>query len=187
MALTDNLFNSRGQQYRREWERIFGQSGVVPEVVRGTALDRVAGGSDNDGVGRVTLAYLAHPYAKKDVVEELYQPQIESWGIKVLNPFQRVEQAGYEVAMSAAGLTDAMCKEIVDMDLMKIDQAGAVIALMIDDNMIGTVMEIFYAAYVRGYPVFTYTPRDRERKHPWIRNLTTVCPTLGDLEVALRG
>lgn len=159
---------------------------VVPEMVRSAVNDRAAGGAGPDGVGDSAVAYLAHPFAKKVLVEQFFQPQIEDFGVRVLNPFQRPEQEGYEAAIAAAGLTDAMCADIVRMDLEKIDKAGAIIALLIDDNMIGTIMEIFYAAQ-RGYPVFAYTPRDRERKHPWIRNLTTVCPTMGDLEAALRG
>jgi hypothetical protein len=62
------------------------------------------------------------------------------------------------------------------MDLLKIDEADGVVAAMVDQNMIGTIMEIFYTSYVHHKPVFAYTPGDRERKHPWIRNLCVVCP-----------
>lgn len=121
--------------------------------------------------------YLAHPYSKKAEVEVIYQPKLEEIGLEVINPFHRGEQKVYDkVLKDGTGLTDEMCADIVKMDLEKIDNSDGVVAMLIDDNMIGTIMEVFYTSYMKGKPVFSFAPREREKKHPWIRNLTIVCP-----------
>lgn len=128
----------------------------------------------------VKTVYLAHPYAMKDDIAVLFQPTLEAIGLRVVNPFDRPQQAEFETAMRASGLTRRMCDDIVRMDLEKIDEVDAVVAVLDGANSPGTLMEIFYAAHVRRIPVFTHHGFDtyggKNRKHPWIRSLTVICP-----------
>jgi nucleoside 2-deoxyribosyltransferase len=114
--------------------------------------------------------YLAHPFAKKEYGKEI-QSRLENLGIEVINPFERGEQAIYDKKLSpnGGGLDDQDCADIVKMDLEKIDKAGAVVALLLGVPSIGTMMEIFYAGHVKGYPVYALAPDEWQRKHPWIR------------------
>lgn len=123
--------------------------------------------------------YLAHPYMMKDFIQREFQPVLEGIGLQVINPFQRPEQETFEKAMAATGLTRRMCDDIVRMDLEKIDAVDGVVAVLDGENSPGTIMEIFYAAYTRRIPVFThhgYDQKGRNRKHPWMRSLTIICP-----------
>jgi nucleoside 2-deoxyribosyltransferase len=157
-------------------------SSAVVNPIHSVAGDYRAAGVLGDALPAVAVnkprVYLAHPFSKKDDVERNFQPLLEAVGLEVLNPFQRPEQETYDkvLAPGGGGLTAKHCAEIVRMDLEKINAADGVVAALVDDNMIGTIMEIFYTAHVTGKPVFAYTPRDRERKHPWIRFYCTVCP-----------
>lgn len=148
---------------------------VVVEVLDRAADHRSGSVSDHAGVTPVlTTVYLAHPYSEKEYVERIFQPRLETAGVRVINPFIRPEQAAYERKMAAAGgankgLDDRDCADIVIRDLEKIDRSDAIVAALMADNMIGTLMEIFYCAHVAGKPVFAWTPRQREQDSPWIR------------------
>ena len=135
----------------------------------------------------IKSVYLAHPFAEKEKVEAEFQPKLEALGIRVINPFQRAEQGIYEAALKTAeGLNAAQSADIVNKDLEKIDEAGALVALMIHDRMLGTIMEIFYSGYMMEYPTFVYAPTERYSKHPWIMHLSTVSTTWDQLEEQLK-
>ena len=161
-------------------------------------LDTMASSSDDNSRPSVShnetvalavkrpVFYLAHPFKKRDEVRSLYQPRLTAI-VDVVNPFDRPEQSTYDDALAGQGLTAKMCREIVETDLSAIDHTDGLLALLLADNSIGTFMEIMYVVEQnqRGRkpsPIFAYTPRSNEREHPWIRSLTTVCPTWISLE-----
>lgn len=119
-------------------------------------------------IDHVFSVYLAHPYSKRAEAKE-YQQQLADKQITAINPFDRPEQAIYERALATTGLTHAMCAEIVNMDIEKIDQADGLVALLIGTKSIGTLMEIFYAGYVKNLPVWIYVVSEQDKKHPWLR------------------
>lgn len=165
-------------------------AGTVGSPIRGIANSDWAARVPRDAGVKTSVktVYLAHPYAAKDEIEANFQPILEGIGLNVINPFQRGEQAVYDkvLAPGGGGLTAAHCEDIVRMDLEKIDQSDAVVAAMVTDNMIGTIMEIFYTAHVCGKLVFAYTPRKRETEHPWIRFYSLVFPAQAELIAALK-
>jgi hypothetical protein len=134
----------------------------------------------------IRSVYLAHPFAQKAEGKRI-QTQLEALGLEVVNPFERGEQAIYEVKLApgGGGLNSQDCEDIVRMDLEKIDQTDAVVALLIDSGSVGTFMEIFYAGHVVKHPVLSLAPTPRYAEHPWIRFYTTVYQTEAALYSAL--
>jgi nucleoside 2-deoxyribosyltransferase len=130
------------------------------------------------GETMIRSVYLAHPFAKKDEGVRI-QRELEALGLEVINPFERGEQAIYNVKLApgGGGLDAQDCADIVKMDLEKIDQTDAVVALLIDSASVGTIMEIFYAGHVVKHPIFSLAPTPRYAEHPWIRFYTTVYQT----------
>src|SRR6266850_394557 len=169
----------------------FRRSFVAPalaSLVPGELNDRGGGISNYEVLaGAMKSVYPAHPFAEKDRVEREFQPKIEELGIRVINPFQRAEQGIYEAALrTSEGLSAAQSADIVNKDLEKIDEAEALVALMIHERMLGTIMEIFYSGYMMEYPTFVYAPTERYSKHPWIMHLSTVSTTWDQLEEQLK-
>jgi nucleoside 2-deoxyribosyltransferase len=134
----------------------------------------------------IRSVYLAHPFAKKDEGVRI-QRELEALGLEVVNPFERGEQAIYDVKLApgGGGLNEQDCADIVYMDLEKIDQTDGVVALLIDSASVGTIMEIFYAGHVVKHPVFSLAPTPRYAEHPWIRFYTTVYSSEESLYTAL--
>lgn len=148
--------------------------------------------------------YLAHSFGQQTRALGI-QAVIESMGIEVINPFQRGEQAlidkylagavtGENLGTPKGELPPEICKMIVDMDIEKIDKANGVVAILQAPPSIGTIMEIFYAGYIRQIPVFTLYeidsvtgkgPDGRTHRHPWIKHLTTICETTDTLYTLL--
>lgn len=126
----------------------------------------------------IRSVYLAHPFAKKDEGKRI-QTELEALGLEVVNPFERGEQAIYDVKLApgGGGLNAQDCADIVKMDLDKIDATDGVVALLIDNASVGTIMEIFYAGHVKKHPIFSLAPTARYAEHPWIRFYTTVYRT----------
>lgn len=127
------------------------------------------------------VVYLAHGYdpLTKPLGLEVMKI-LEGYGIEVINPFIRGEQALYDkYIQDGVDFPEYINKEIVDMDLAKIDQAQAIVAIP-STSSIGTFMEIFYGAYVQHKPVFTlwvHPPKvggGFNRKHPWLAHLTNL-------------
>jgi nucleoside 2-deoxyribosyltransferase len=134
----------------------------------------------------IRSVYLAHPFAQKAEGKRI-QTQLEALGLEVVNPFERGEQAIYDVKLApgGGGLNEQDCADIVRMDLEKIDQTGAVVALLIDTASVGTIMEIFYAGHVVKHPIFSLAPTPRYAEHPWIRFYTTIYTSENALYTAL--
>ncbi len=164
-----------------------GRLGLLEPMVRRTDDNSRYRVPDHEAVAPdMKKIYLAHPYSDKENVERLLQPVLEGIGLEVINPFQRPEQTYLEYQMANGGLTDKDCKDIVAMDLKKIRESDAIVASLTADNMIGTLMEIFYCAYVLGNPVFAYAPREREQQSPWIREHAMVFTSQQSLITALK-
>lgn len=135
----------------------------------------------------IRSVYLAHPFAQK-VEGKRIQTELEALGLEVINPFERGEQAIYEAKLGhdGDGLNAQDCADIVRMDLEKIDQTDGVVALLIDNASIGTIMEIFYAGHVVKHPILSLAPTPRYSEHPWIRFYTTVYKTEDALYAAVK-
>jgi nucleoside 2-deoxyribosyltransferase len=133
---------------------------------------------------------MAHPYAQKEEGRRIQGLIEKQTGLTIINPFTRDEQAIYDkkLAPGGGGLDENDCRDIVVMDLEKIDHTDGVVALLLDRGMIGTIMEIFYASAVKGRPVICYAPNKREQEHPWIRfYASAIAKTEGELiEAVLR-
>lgn len=147
--------------------------------------------------------YLAHSFGQQARALTI-QGVIEGLGIEVINPFQRGEQqlidqhlagapVGETLGTPKGELPPEICKMIVDMDIEKIDRADGVVAILQAPPSIGTIMEVFYAGYIRRIPVFTLYeldaagkgPDGRTHRHPWIKHLTTICETTDVLYTSL--
>ena len=127
--------------------------------------------------------YLAHKYEQAPIGLQI-QNRLETAGIRVLNPFQREEQKEFDriITEKAGQFDDAVSARIVYGDLVKVDAADGVVALLFP-NAIGTVMEIFYAGHVRRIPVFTWIAYAMPYRHPWVAHYSHVSDT--DLEKVL--
>ena len=134
----------------------------------------------------VKSVYLAHPHAQQEA-GLVYQTILEKAGLRVVNPFQRPEQAEFEASFAGAGLSDPQCQRIVDMDLRKIEDTDGIVALLIDHDMVGTMMEVFYASRILHRPVLSVIGLRRYRTHPWIKNLTTMVPEGASLTDFVKG
>jgi len=117
-----------------------------------------------------TVVYLAHGYRNQEIGRDV-QTELEQYGITVINPFQRAEQALYDKYVEkGVEFPPEICEQIVRMDLEKIDHAHGVVAIP-STSSIGTFMEIFYAAFGQGKPVFTLWLHGGS-KHPWLAFFT---------------
>src|SRR2546428_2028810 len=143
-------------------------------MARSTTHDSRTSVPDAKTLARNPVVYLAHKFEKQDE-GKLIQARLSDWGIKVLNPFDRKEQEEHDriIAEKAGQFDDATSAKIVYADLVLIDNADAIVALLFP-NAIGTVMEIFYAGHVRRIPVFTHVAYEMPYRHPWIAHYSTV-------------
>lgn len=99
-------------------------------------------------------------------------------GVILINPFfdtgiSEVQKECHKMYQNNIPIPDEMVELITDTDLNAIDDNDGVIALIYDDELIGTLMEIFYASYVKGMPVYTICYDKRVREHLWVRRYST--------------
>jgi nucleoside 2-deoxyribosyltransferase len=158
---------------------------VLDEMVQRTSGNRVLSIPDTEDLrsakAMMTTVYLAHPVPMKEVGDAL-QIELEKAGFEVYNPFKRnvaEKPRSYQVS-------DEEAKAIVEGDLALMNQVDGMVAMLVGDQSIGTLMEIFYMAHVLRRPVFTLVKEDWKATHPWIKYYTRVHRTLDTLIADLR-
>lgn len=117
--------------------------------------------------------YLAHQLKHRYKVYEI-QKQLEYYSdLSIINPFyDRVRKEIED--MDKGNLTRyeiplERCREIVDSDLENIKNSDGVICILFDVEALGSYMEIFYASYVCGLPVYLISPNEHLRNHVWLK------------------
>jgi hypothetical protein len=128
------------------------------------------------------IFYLAHPFESRELVREWELGAEKRLGIELVNPFFDVPRAD----LPLLDVTKVMTREerqkalvetfgmeygraIVEPDLSHIRDCGGVVAVVTDDRMVGTPMEIFYTSYVLKRPVYIIHLSERNRWHPWLQ------------------
>lgn len=89
-------------------------------------------------------------------------------GLELRNPFYD-DEAKEVKSLDATGQTNLSPDEIVGMDLRKIRECGALLALMTNDKDVGSCMEIAIAAEHWGFPVYVIALTPQHYSHPWIK------------------
>lgn len=129
--------------------------------------------------------YLAHNFGTRKKIRK-WELRIEGkYNVDLDNPFydnsERVEEMRVLDSMKdgskeqLAYLTSRDDSDIVEDDLEKIRKSDGIVALVINakqfSTMIGTPMEVFFAARILRLPVYVIT--NRYAFHPWIRKFAT--------------
>jgi len=119
--------------------------------------------------------YFGHPYETETrgaaiIVLRALQKAFPTW--EFVNPF---DSDLTEVWLKNPN-NIATAKAIVQKDLHLICQCDLLVAYLPDvpnagRGVLGTPMEIFYAAYAKNSPVYCLTPF----KHPWLMALDVIC------------
>ena len=117
--------------------------------------------------------YLAHQLKNRHKIREI-QKKLEFYsGITLINPFYDSERE--EVKSMDDNKTNRYsipmerCIEIVDNDLTMIKSCDGIICILLDNEALGSYMEIFFASYVLNIPVYLITPDKNLRNHVWIK------------------
>lgn len=119
--------------------------------------------------------YYSHPFESEikgggKVILDMLRRELPNW--EFINPF--------DSDLTEVWLKDptniVTAKAIVNKELKLICQSDVVVAYLPDVNnagrgVLGTPMEIFYASYFNGTPVFCLT----EFQHPWLMALDVHC------------
>src|SRR6266699_4713502 len=139
-------------------------------------------------------AYLAHPFSTMDWGFE-FTKRLNAIGITVIDPFVRPMQAELNKVESqnrsstgqvvgTVEFSKEQCRDIVEIDMIKVRQADIVIAVVNGDDSKGTHMEVMSAAYFLHMPVFTLYIQ-KGGIHPWYSFLTNVSRTEDELFTAI--
>lgn len=117
--------------------------------------------------------YLAHQLKHRHKVLEI-QKQLEYYhNIMIINPFydtprQEIQDMD-DKKTNRYDIPIERCIQIVDDDLSRIKDCDGVICILFDNETLGSFMEIFYASYVLGLPVYLISPDEKLRNHVWIK------------------
>lgn len=117
--------------------------------------------------------YLAHQLKHRHKVLEI-QKYLEYYlGITLINPFYDIERK--EIQDMDNGIINRFdipmkrCIEIINDDLEKVRSSDGIVCILMDIETLGSYMEIFYASYVLGLPVYLISPNKKLRNHVWIK------------------
>jgi hypothetical protein len=121
--------------------------------------------------------YLAHPI--RDRLE------IRQWELKVeselelilINPFYDLERE--DIKELDAGITRVNdgalnYRELVERDLAAIRKSRGIVAILTQNVTVGSLMEVFYNAYVLGRPTYLIIEKEEFKKHPWLRYVADI-------------
>jgi len=120
--------------------------------------------------------YLAHQFKYRFFVREQELRLEKEYNIILDNPFydaakrQDIEIADKGIKRKFSKID---CDEIVGNDLSMIDNADGIVSIIIDDESLGSYMEIFYCSHDLYKPVYLICPVDKIRNHIWIRKFAT--------------
>jgi nucleoside 2-deoxyribosyltransferase len=124
--------------------------------------------------------YLAHPLNKREYIRKLQLRLEGKYNITYINPFYNNQYERQEIEnldnmkfrkdknVYKQSWDLQTCHNIVDIDLELIRKSDGILAV-VEQGIIGTTMEIFYAAYTLRIPV--YIIAKDYRFHPWMRSL----------------
>jgi len=116
--------------------------------------------------------YLAHQLKYRHGIRSIELELEKKYGINLINPFYDTERNDIKRIDSGEivnlDLTVKDKKDIVAFDLDTIKNCDGVICFIIDHDVIGSFMEIFYAWRELNIPVYIVCPNDKIRLHPWV-------------------
>jgi nucleoside 2-deoxyribosyltransferase len=116
--------------------------------------------------------YLTHQFKYRHIIREIELDIEKKYNIILDNPFydadkrQDIEKADNGIQRE---FTQQDCIDIVNNDLNMINESDGVLAIISDEETLGSYMEIFYCAFVLNKPVYMICPLNSIRKHIWIR------------------
>lgn len=115
--------------------------------------------------------YLAHPSANRVAVRDWEVKFERATGVKLVNPFEDVEWR------------EDTHTRVVEGDLSAIDSCDGVVAVLTNNPMMGTPMEMFYA-YTERKPLIVISPYSNLwLEHPWVRTVADmVLPSFREFE-----
>ena len=116
--------------------------------------------------------YLAHQFKHRHVVREFELYLEKRYSIILDNPFYS-SNSRQDIEMADKGIerefTDEDVNRIVENDLRMIRDNNGILAIIIDQEALGSYMEIFYCARMLQRPVYVICPERKIREHIWIR------------------
>ena len=121
--------------------------------------------------------YLAHNFNDRYEIRNIELYIEKRYNIELLNPFfdqkrndlvSSKEKNRHEIKRKFKKLTIKECENIVERDLKSIRKCDGLISI-INNESIGTSMELIMCAYVYRMPIYVITTKCNH--HPWIRYL----------------
>ena len=116
--------------------------------------------------------YLAHQIKFRHEIRAIQKDLEYYYGITLINPFYDTERKDIERiddgTLKNTEMTVQEKENIVLFDLDTMNNCDGVVCIIIDHDVIGSFMEIFYAWHDLDIPVYVICPDDMIRLHPWV-------------------
>lgn len=116
--------------------------------------------------------YLAHQLKFRHEIRKIQKDLEYYYGISLINPFYDTERNDIKRidngTLQNTEMTVQEKETVVFFDLAMIDNCDGVVCILLDHDVIGSFMEIFYAWHDLDIPVYVICLVDKIRLHPWV-------------------